>query len=76
LPLSVSVPPLELAQTVVTWGEIEPPAGAGITVTVTAVEFVHPFPSVPATVYVVVVVGLAITVAPVVVDNPVVGLHE
>jgi hypothetical protein len=37
---------------------------------------VHPFPSVPVTVYVVVVVGLAITVVPVADDNPVAGLHE
>jgi hypothetical protein len=51
------------------------PFGAGFTVTTTVVVFVHPFPSVPVTVYVVVVAGPAVTVAPVVDDNPVAGLH-
>ena len=36
---------------------------------------VQPFPFVPVTVYVVVVGGLAVTVAPVVEDNPVAGVH-
>jgi hypothetical protein len=45
-------------------------------VTVTVVVFEHPFPSVPVTVYVVDVVGLAVTVEPEVDDNPVAGLHE
>jgi len=37
--------------------------------------FVQPLPSVPATVYVVVAAGLAVTVEPVVPDKPLVGLH-
>jgi len=36
---------------------------------------VHPVPAVPVTVYVVVVVGVAVTVAPVVEDKPVAGLQ-
>ena len=74
-PLRVNVPLFALAQAVVTCGEIEPPLGAGFTLTVTDVVFVHPFPSVPITVYVVVVVGPAVTVAPVVDDKPMAGLH-
>jgi len=74
-PLNVSIPLFELAQAVVTCGAIEPPLGAGFTVTNTVVVFVHPFPSVPVTVYVVVVVGPAATVAPIVDDNPAAGLH-
>jgi len=75
-PLRVSVPEVEFAQPVLTCGEIEPPAGAGITVTVTVVELVHPFMSVPVTVYIVVTAGLAVMVVPVAEDNPVIGLHE
>ena len=48
--------------------------GSGLTVTVTVVVPVHPL-VVPETVYVVVVVGFAVTVAPVVDDNPVAGLQ-
>ena len=65
-----------MAQEVVTCGEMEPPFGAGITVTVTSAVFVHPFAAVPVTVYVVVDAGLAVTVAPVVDDSPAAGLHE
>lgn len=49
--------------------------GKGFTVTVTVFVFTHPFASVPVTVYVVVEVGFAVTVAPVVEDKPVEGLH-
>jgi|DEB0MinimDraft_6_1074348.scaffolds.fasta_scaffold186202_1 hypothetical protein len=46
------------------------------TVIVELAVFTHPLASVPVTVYVVVVVGLAVTVPPVVADNPVDGLQE
>lgn len=46
--------------------------GIGLTVTV-VVAVLEQAPFVPVTVYVVVVVGLAVTVAPVVADNPVAG---
>lgn len=49
--------------------------GKGLTVTVTVFVFVQPFASVPVTVYVVVEVGFAVTMAPVVADKPVAGLH-
>ncbi len=49
--------------------------GIGFTVTVTVFCAVQPDPSVPTTVYVVVVVGDAVTVAPVVPLNPVAGDH-
>lgn len=49
--------------------------GSGFTVTVTEAVLVHPLPSVPVTVYVVVIAGLAVTLAPVVADNPVAGLQ-
>ncbi len=49
--------------------------GFGITVTVTVAVLEHPVPAVPVTVYTVVVVGLADTVAPVPDERPVVGLH-
>jgi len=48
--------------------------GSGLTVTVTCAVCVHPL-RVPVTVYVVVVVGLAVTLAPVVLLNPVGGDH-
>ena len=51
-------------------------AGLGFTVTVTVVVLLHPAALVPITVYVVVAAGLAVTVAPVVADKPVEGLHE
>jgi hypothetical protein len=49
--------------------------GIGFTVTVTCAVAVHPRTS-PVTVYVVVVVGFAVTVAPVVELKPVAGDHE
>ena len=49
--------------------------GKVFTVIVTVAVFVHPLELVPVTVYVVVVVGLAVTVAPVVELNPVDGVH-
>jgi hypothetical protein len=47
--------------------------GSGLTFTVTCVEAVQPFTSVPVTVYVVVDVGFAVTVEPVVALSPVAG---
>ena len=49
--------------------------GAALTVTVTVEVPIPPNASVPITVYVVVVSGLATTVVPVVADKPVAGLH-
>ena len=48
--------------------------GNGFTVTVTISAFEQPL-DVPVTVYAVVMVGFAITIAPVVTDKPVAGLH-
>jgi hypothetical protein len=48
-------------------------AGKGLTVTVEVAELLHPFTSVPVTVYVVVVVGSAITELPVVEERSVLG---
>ena len=42
----------------------------------TVAALIQPFASVPVMVYVVVEVGFAVTVAPVVADNPVEGLQE
>ena len=50
-------------------------AGMGLTVTVTVVVFLHPLTSVPVTVYVCEAVSVAVTVVPVVADNPVDGLQ-
>ena len=47
--------------------------GGTFTITVTVADALHPAALVPITVYVVVVVGLAVTVAPVVALNPVAG---
>jgi hypothetical protein len=47
--------------------------GSGFTFTVTSVDAVQPLPSVPVTVYVVVEVGFAVTVDPVVALSPVAG---
>ena len=47
--------------------------GNGLTVTVTVVVPTQPAAEVPVTVYVVVVVGFAVTLAPVVALNPVAG---
>ena len=49
--------------------------GAFTTFTVTVSVSTHPFASVPVTVYVVVAIGLATTLAVVVVAKPVAGLH-
>ena len=49
--------------------------GLGFTVTVTVAVFVHPLTAVPVTVYVVVTVGDAVTVAHVVQLRPVAGVH-
>ena len=49
--------------------------GRSFTVTVTDAVFVHPFASVPVTVYVVLTVGVAVTGVPVVALNPVEGVH-
>jgi hypothetical protein len=46
------------------------------TVTADVAVALQPLPSVPVTVYVVVVVGLAVTVVPVVGDKPATGNHE
>ena len=75
IPLTIKVPPFELAHTVVVWGEMVAPSGLGITVTVTLAVLEHPFAPVPVTVYVVVVVGLAVTVDPMPEDKPVEGLQ-
>lgn len=48
----------------------------GATVTVTEVSLIHPFASVPVTVYIDVVIGSATTFAPVVGASPAKGLHE
>jgi hypothetical protein len=74
-PLNVNVPLLLVAHPKEEDGVIVPPAGLAFTVIVTVAVLVHPFPAVPVTVYVVVVVGFAVTVAPVVEDKPVAGLQ-
>jgi hypothetical protein len=68
----VSVPPLAPEQTGGTDETV--PSGLSITVTVTVVEL-EQLPVVPVTVYVVVTVGFALTVAPVVIERPVAGLQ-
>ena len=72
-PVAVSVvdEPLHIAT-------LEPPPMVGrvLTVTITLALLLQPFPSVPVTVYVLVVVGLAVTLAHVVQDKPVAGDHE
>ena len=74
-PPKVNVPLFEPVHTVVTSGESVPPFGPGITVTVTVSVSVQPFADVPVTVYTVVIVGDALTAAPIVEDNPVAGLQ-
>ena len=49
--------------------------GSGLTVTVEVVEDTHPCGDVPVTVYTVVVVGLALTLTPLVELSPVAGLQ-
>jgi hypothetical protein len=73
LPLKVRLLPLQM----VAEGEaVMVSVGSRFTVTVRDCVFVHPLELVPVTVYAVVVVGLAITVAPVVAFNPADGDHE
>ena len=71
-PVAVSVvdEPLQIAM-------LEPPLIVGnvFTVTVTLAVLLQPFELVPVTVYVLVVVGLAVTLAQVVQDKPVAGVH-
>ena len=71
-PVAVSVvdEPLQIAM-------LEPPLIVGnvFTVTVTLAVLLQPFELVPVTVYVLVVVGLAVTLAHVVQDKPVAGVH-
>ena len=50
-------------------------SGNPLTVIALVLTAVKPFPSVAVTVYVVVTVGDAVTVAPVVADSPVAGAH-
>lgn len=54
----------------------EPPlvAGRGLTLTVTTAVLLHP-ELVPVTVYVVIIVGLAVTLVPVEADSPTAGDH-
>jgi hypothetical protein len=52
---------------------IEIAVGVGFTVIATVLVAVHPAALVPVTVYVLVDVGLAVTVSPVVADKPVAG---
>jgi hypothetical protein len=68
----VAVKPVEAPLQIAT---LEPPLITGIkfTVTVTAAVLLQPAALVPVTVYVIVDVGLAVTLAPVVADNPVDG---
>jgi hypothetical protein len=70
LDVNVNVEPAQI-------GELLPAVGVGnaFTVTVTVPVLVQPAAVVPVTVYVIVEVGLAVTVAPVVDDKPVAGLH-
>jgi hypothetical protein len=55
--------------------EVMVTVGKFVTVTVTLAVFIHPFKSVPVTVYVLVTVGWAVTVVPDVESNPVAGDH-
>ena len=50
--------------------------GNGLIVTVTLDVSLHPDAFVPVTVYVVVIVGMAVTLAPVDADKPAAGDHE
>ena len=67
--VNVVDPPLQI----LVLGETVSPSGVTVTVTVPVAE--HD-PVVPVTVYVVVVVGLAVTLAPVEADKPVDGDQE
>jgi hypothetical protein len=68
--LNVDVPP--------THTDAEPvmDAAIGLTDTVTIALLLHPEEAVPTTVYVVVMVGLAVTVAQVLQDSPADGVHK
>jgi hypothetical protein len=70
-PLAVNVvfAPLQIL------GEFTARVGKGKTVTILVIVFVQPFTAVPVIVYVVVVVGFAVTLAPVVALSPVLGDH-
>jgi len=72
VPVRVVVEPAQLKgdEQVIPTGILPP------TVISTVVEPVHPLTSVPVTLYVVVVVGLAVTIDPVVEDKPVPGAHK
>src|SRR5665213_3524664 len=50
--------------------------GSEFTITLLLVLFVHKLTAIPVTVYVVVITGLAATVAPVVISNPLTGSQE
>jgi hypothetical protein len=54
-------------------GEFTVTVGKVKTVTVAVAVFKHPFAAVPVIVYVVVVVGFAVTLAPIVALSPVLG---
>ncbi len=65
--MSVALAPLQIL------GELTVIVGNGRTVTVVVVVFKQPLAAVPVIVYVVVVVGFAVTLTPVVALNPVLG---
>ena len=67
--MSVAEAPLQMAG-----GGVTVTTGGGLTVTVTCAVAVHPL-DVPVTVYVVVLVGFAVTEEPVVLLNPIAGLQ-
>ena len=71
-PLAVIVPelPVQIVSPVAMFV-----VGIGLTVTVRVCVFTHELLLVPVTVYVVVTVGEAVTVVPVVADSPVEGFH-
>ena len=68
---SVIFPPMQI----VSFGPASA-GGEGLTVTVTVEVFEHKDKSVPVIVYVVILVGFAVTVVPVVELNPAAGAHE
>ena len=65
--MSVALAPLQIL------GELTVTVGNGKTVTTAVAVFKQPLAAVPVIVYVVVVVGLAVTLAPVVALSPVLG---
>ena len=70
--VNVEFPPLQIVDGVAVATGVE---GVSDDVMVVVAVAVHPFPSVPVTVYVVVTPGAASTVIPVVADNPAAGAH-